>query len=73
MRSALHWCLQRHGISRLPDVDGDIPKRQRFKRYPPRYFKVEINSKASQSVRQRLRPIQGACLPLRKSVAIFAE
>jgi hypothetical protein len=30
-RSALHSCLQRHGISRLPDVGGDKPKRQRFK------------------------------------------
>jgi len=28
---ALHWCLQRHGISRLPDIEGDKPKRQRFK------------------------------------------
>ena len=24
-RSALHRCLQRHGISRLPDVEGDKP------------------------------------------------
>ena len=31
-RSALHRCLQRHGISRLPDVEGDKPKRQKFKR-----------------------------------------
>ena len=33
-RSALHCCLQRHGISRLPDVDGDKPNWQRFKRNP---------------------------------------
>jgi hypothetical protein len=26
--------LQRHGISRLPDVEGGKPKRQEFKRYP---------------------------------------
>jgi len=26
-RSALHRCLQRHGLSRLPDVGGDKPKR----------------------------------------------
>ena len=26
-RSSLHRCLQRHGISRLPDVEGDKPKR----------------------------------------------
>jgi transposase InsO family protein len=30
---ALHRCLQRHGISRLPDVDGDKPLRQKLKRY----------------------------------------
>ncbi|GCE89382.1 hypothetical protein MSKU15_0983 [Komagataeibacter diospyri] len=34
--SAVHRCLQRHGISRLPDSKGDKPKRQRFKRYPIR-------------------------------------
>jgi transposase InsO family protein len=33
-RSSLHRCLQRHGISRLPDVDGDKPRRSRFKAYP---------------------------------------
>ena len=33
-RSALHRCLQRHGISRLPEIEGDKPKRQKFKRYP---------------------------------------
>ena len=31
-RSLLHRCLQRHGISRLPDVDGDKPDRKKFKR-----------------------------------------
>ena len=34
-RSALHRCLQRHGISRLPDMAGDKPKRQKFKRIRP--------------------------------------
>lgn len=24
-RSSLHRCLQRHGISRLPKIDGDKP------------------------------------------------
>ncbi len=37
-RSALHRCLQRHGISRLPDIEGDKPKRQRFKRYSIGFF-----------------------------------
>ncbi len=32
-RSSLHRCLQRHGISRLPDTDGDKPRRAKFKRY----------------------------------------
>ena len=42
-RSALHRCLQRHGISRLPDIEGDKPKRQRFKRYPIGFF-VSVRS-----------------------------
>ena len=32
-RSSLHRCLRRHGISRLPDVDGDKPAKRKFKRY----------------------------------------
>src|SRR3954452_17802276 len=41
-RSSLHRCLQRHGISRLPDVDGDKPKRSRFKAYPIGDFHIDI-------------------------------
>jgi transposase InsO family protein len=41
-RSSLHRCFQRHGISRLPDVDGDKPKRSRFKAYPIGYFHIDI-------------------------------
>lgn len=41
-RSSLHRCLQRHEISRLPDVEGDKPKRQKFKRYPIGYFHIDI-------------------------------
>jgi hypothetical protein len=41
-RSALHRCLQRHDISRLPDIEGDKPKRQRFKRYPIDFFHIDI-------------------------------
>ena len=37
-RSLLHRCLQRHGISRLPDVDSDKPVRKKFKAYPIGYF-----------------------------------
>ena len=41
-RSSLHRCLQRHGISALPDVAGDKPKRQKFKRYPIGFFHIDI-------------------------------
>lgn len=40
--SALHRRLQRHGVSHLPDVGGDEPKRQRFKRYPIGFFHTDI-------------------------------
>ncbi len=30
-RSSLHRRLQRHGISRLPDVEGDKPAKKKFK------------------------------------------
>ncbi len=33
-RSSLHRCLQRHGISRFPELGGDKPLRAKFKRYP---------------------------------------
>ena len=42
-RSSLHRCLQRHGISRLPDVEGDKqPNKKKFKSYPIGYFHIDI-------------------------------
>ncbi len=41
-RSSLHRCLRRHGISRLPEVDGDKPVRKKFKRYPIGFFHIDI-------------------------------
>ena len=41
-RSSLHRCLQRHGVSRLPDVEGDKPAKKKFKRYPIGYFHIDI-------------------------------
>src|SRR3954471_15738978 len=41
-RSSLHRCLQRHGISRLPEATGDKPVRQKFKSYPIGYFHIDI-------------------------------
>src|SRR5690554_8089700 len=40
-RSSLHRCLQRHDISRLPDLEGDKPKKK-FKRYPIGYVHIDI-------------------------------
>lgn len=33
-RSSLHRCLQRHGIGRLPDIEGYKPAKKKFKAYP---------------------------------------
>ena len=33
---------QRHGISRLPDLDGAKPTKKKFKAYPIGYFQVDI-------------------------------
>jgi transposase-like protein len=41
-RSTLHRCLQRHGISRLPEVDGDKSDKRKFKSYPIGYFHIDI-------------------------------
>src|SRR6201997_4779948 len=41
-RSSLHRCLQRHGISRLPEVEGDKPTKRKFKAYPIGYFHIDI-------------------------------
>lgn len=41
-RSSLHRCLQRHGISRLPEIEGDREPRKRFKSYPIGFFHIDI-------------------------------
>ncbi len=41
-RSSLHRCLQRHGISRVPETNGDKPLRSKFKRYPIGFFHIDI-------------------------------
>ena len=41
-RSSLHRCLQRHGISRLPEVTGDKEPKRKFKTYPIGYFHIDI-------------------------------
>jgi len=41
-RSSLHRCLQRHGISRLPQVEGEASERRKFKAYPIGYFHIDM-------------------------------
>ena len=41
-RSSLHRCLQRHGISRLPQVEGEVSAKRKFKAYPIGYFHLDI-------------------------------
>lgn len=41
-RSNLHRCLQRHGISRWPEIEGDKPQKKTFKVYPIGYFHIDI-------------------------------
>ena len=41
-RSSLHRCLERHGISRLPEVEGDKPKRKKFDTYPIGFFHIDL-------------------------------
>ena len=41
-RSSLHRCLQRHGISRLPEVQSGKADKKTFKTYPIGYFHIDI-------------------------------
>jgi transposase-like protein len=41
-RSSLHRCLQRHGISRLPDIEDGKGIKRKFKTYPIGYFHIDI-------------------------------
>ncbi len=41
-RSSLHRCFQRHDIWRLPEVEGDKPKRSKFHSYPIGFFHIDM-------------------------------
>ena len=41
-RSSLHRCYARHGISRLPETEGDKPAKRKFKSYSIGYFHLDI-------------------------------
>ncbi|CCV09188.1 Integrase catalytic region (fragment) [Mesorhizobium metallidurans STM 2683] len=38
----MHRCLQRHGIGRLRDVEGDRPAKKKFKAHPIGFFHIDI-------------------------------
>ena len=58
-RSSLHRCLQRHGISRLPEVDGE----------PPRSGSSPTRSATSTSTSPRSGPRRAACIYSSRSTA----
>ena len=41
-RSSLHRCLERHGISRLPEVEGGKPKRKKFDSCLIGFFHIDL-------------------------------
>lgn len=41
-RSSLHRCLQRHGISRFLDCEGNKRGEEKFKPYPLGFFHTDI-------------------------------
>src|SRR4028119_903263 len=53
-RSSLHRCLERHGISRLPEIEGSKPSKKRFAAYPIGYFHVDIAEVSTGQGRLRL-------------------
>ena len=53
-RSSLHRCLERHGISRLPETEGDKPEKKRFASYPIGYFHIDLAEVSSEEGKLRL-------------------
>lgn len=41
-RSSLHRCLQRQGISQLPQVEGEASVKRKFKVHPIGFFHIDI-------------------------------
>ena len=53
-RSSLHRCLERHGISRLPEVEGDKPARKRFAASPIGSFHIDLAEVSTEEGKLRL-------------------
>ena len=41
-QSSIHRCFQRHGVSRLPQMEGDKPSKEKFKSYQIGFFHIDI-------------------------------
>jgi transposase InsO family protein len=53
-RSSLHRCLQRHGISRLLEIEGDKPVKKRFASYPIGCFHIDLAEVRTEEGKLRL-------------------
>jgi IS30 family transposase len=53
-RSSLHRCPQRHGVSRLPGIEGDKPTKKRCAPYPIGYFHVDLAEVRTEEGKPRL-------------------
>ena len=53
-RSSLHRCLQRHGVSRLPQVEGEASPKRKFKAYPIGYFHISSHENAASEIRDKI-------------------
>jgi transposase InsO family protein len=53
-RSSLHRCLERHGISRLPEIEGSKPSKKRFASYPIGYFHIDLAEVSTEQGKLRL-------------------
>lgn len=53
-RSSLHRCLERHGISRLPELEGTGVEKAKFKAYPIGYLHVDFAEVRTEAGKQYL-------------------
>ncbi|VVC35087.1 Hypothetical protein CINCED_3A003651 [Cinara cedri] len=61
-RSSLHHCLQRHGISILSDVEGEIKAKKKFKLCPIGYFHIDIAEVITEEGKLQLNLLMLNCI-----------
>ena len=54
-RSSLHRCLQRHGISRLPQVEGEASAKRKFKAYPADKAQASMDHKQVERMNRTIK------------------